>query len=62
MFINLECLVNRYKRDTEMLEKHPEYTKEQREIFIKRIEKHKTDIANYVSSERFGYALKAFNL
>lgn len=54
----LENLVNRLKLDTELLEKHPE----NKELLEKRIKQHKDDIANYVTSERFLYALKVFNL
>lgn len=54
----LENLVNRLKLDKELLEKHPE----NKELLEKRIKQHKDDIANYVTSERFLYALKVFNL
>lgn len=54
----LENLVNRLKLDKELLEKHPE----NKEPLEKRIKRHKDDIANYVTSERFLYALKVFNL
>lgn len=54
----LENLVNRLKLDKELLEKHPD----NKELLEKRIKQHKDDIANYVTSERFLYALKVFNL
>jgi hypothetical protein len=54
----LENLVNRLKLDKELLEKHTE----NKELLEKRIKQHKDDIANYVTSERFLYALKVFNL
>jgi hypothetical protein len=54
----LENLVNRLKLDTELLEKHPE----NKELLEKRIKQHKEDIANYVTSDRFSYALRVFNL
>ena len=54
----LENLVNRLKLDKELLEKHPE----NKELLEKRIKQHKEDITNYVTSERFLYALKVFNL
>jgi len=62
MFVNLETLVYRYKKDMELLNTHPEYTYEQKELLKKRVQKHKDDIAEYVSSNRFSVALKAFNL
>lgn len=54
----LENLVNRLKLDTELLEKHPE----NKELLEKRIKQHKEDITNYVTSDRFSYALRVFNL
>ena len=54
----LENLVYRLKLDTKLLEKHPE----NKELLEMRIKRHKDDIANYVTSERFSYALKTFNL
>ena len=54
----LENLVNRLKLDKELLEKHPE----NKELLEKRIKQHKDDIANYVTTERFLYVLKVFNL
>lgn len=54
----LEDLVNRLKLDKELLEKHPE----NKELLEKRIKQHKEDIANYVTSDRFLYALRVLNL
>ena len=62
MEVNLETLVLRYKYDTELLNSHPEYTKYQKDLLNRRIERWKTDIAEYVSSERFIAALKTFKL
>ena len=58
----LEALVNRYKFDTELLSSHSGFTEEEKELLKRRIERHKTDIAEYVSSERFSAALKTFKL
>lgn len=54
----LENLVNRLKLDKELLEQYPE----DKELLEKRIKQHKEDIANYVTSDRFSYALRVFNL
>ncbi len=54
----LEDLVNRLKLDKELLEKNPE----NKELLEKRIKQHKEDIANYVTSDRFSYALMVLNL
>ncbi len=54
----LENLVNRLKLDKELLEQYPE----DKEPLEKRIKQHKEDIANYVTSDRFSYALRVFNL
>ena len=50
----LENLVNRLKLDKELLEQYPE----DKELLEKRIKQHKEDIANYVTSDRFSYALR----
>lgn len=54
----LKHLVYRYKKDVELLEKHPEY----KEMLERRIERHKQDIVDYVTSESFAPALATFNL
>ena len=54
----LENLVNRLKLDKELLEQYSE----DKELLEKRIKQHKEDIANYVTSDRFSYALRVFNL
>lgn len=54
----LENLVNRLKLDKELLEQYPE----DKEPLEKWIKQHKEDIANYVTSDRFSYALRVFNL
>ena len=54
----LENLVNRLKLDKELPEQYPE----DKELLEKRIKQHKEDIANYVTSDRFSYALRVFNL
>jgi hypothetical protein len=54
----LENLVNRLKLDKELLEQYLE----DKELLEKRIKQHKEDIANYVTSDRFSYALRVFNL
>ena len=54
----LEDLVNWLKLDKELLEKHSE----NKELLEKRIKQHKEDIANYVTSDRFSYALRVLNL
>lgn len=54
----LEDSVNRLKLDKELLEKYPE----NKELLEKRIKQHKEDIANYVISDRFSYALRVLNL
>lgn len=54
----LEDLVNRLKLDKELLEKNPE----NKELLEKWIKQHKEDIANYVTSDRFSYALMVLNL
>lgn len=58
MEVKLRHLVARYKIDKELLEKHPEH----KELLEKRIERHKKDIVEYVTSSKFEYALKSFNL
>jgi len=60
--VTLEMLVKRYTNDTEMLKNHTEYTDQQKEFLRRRIEKHKNDIVEYVTSERFSKALDTFNL
>lgn len=54
----LKNLVARYKMDKSLLERHPE----QKDLLEHRIERHKTDIVNYVSSKRFECALNNLNL
>lgn len=54
----LENYVARYKIDKALLEKHPE----NKELLEKRIERHKQDIVDYVTSERFEIKLKYLNL
>ena len=54
----LKNLVTRYKMDKELLEKHPE----NKDLLERRIERHKNDIVNYVTSERFECALNNLNL
>lgn len=54
----LKNYVARYKLDKELLEKHPE----NRELLERRIERHKQDIVDYVTSKRFETQLEYLNL
>lgn len=54
----LKDYVERYKLDKGLLEKHPE----NRELLKKRIERHKQDIVDYVTSKHFECALNNLNL
>ena len=54
----LRNYVARYKLDKELLEKHPE----QKELLERRIERHKQDIVDYVTSKHFECALNNLNL
>ena len=54
----LKHYVARYKMDKALLEKHPE----NKELLKKRIERHKQDIVDYVTSERFEIQLNYLNL
>lgn len=54
----LKHYVNRYRADKKMLENLPEH----RELLEKRIERHKEDIINYVTSDWFQSVLKNVNL
>lgn len=54
----LKHYVARYKKDKELLEKHPEY----RELLEKRIARHEQDIIAYVTSKGFECALNNLNL
>ena len=55
---SLKHYVARYKLDKKLLEKHPEH----KELLEKRIKRHERDIIEYVTSERFEYALNNLNL
>lgn len=54
----LETFVTRYNKDMKLLESHPE----QKELLERRIERHKQDIIDYVTSKRFESKLKYLNL
>ena len=54
----LETFVARYNKDMELLESHPEH----KELLERRIERHKQDIIDYVTSKRFEPKLKCFHL
>lgn len=54
----LKHYVARYKMDKELLEKHPE----NKELLEERIERHKQNIIDYVTSESFECALNNLNL
>ena len=54
----LKNYVARYKMDKELLEKH----QENRELLEKRIERHKQDIVDYVTSKHFECALNNLSL
>lgn len=54
----LKNYVARYKKDKELLEKHPEH----KELLEKRIARHEKDIVAYVTSKGFEYALNNLNL
>ena len=56
--VTLKKYIARYKIDKKLLEKHPEH----KELLEKRIKRHEQDILAYVTSEKFEYALNAFNL
>lgn len=54
----LETFVTRYNKDMGLLESHPE----QKELLERRIERHKQDIIDYVTSKRFEPKLKCLHL
>lgn len=54
----LKHYVARYKLDKKLLEKYPE----NKELLEKRIERHKQDIVDYVTSKSFECALNNLNL
>ena len=57
----LRNYVKRYKLDKAILEKGG-HSKDAIELLKKRIERHKQDIVDYVTSEHFEYALYNLNL
>lgn len=66
--VRLKNLVYRYTEDVKRLnrfENDPEYQNIHAglgDLLRKRIERHKNDIVNYVTSENFSFSLNAFNL
>lgn len=60
--VDLKALVCRYKIDTRLLNEHPEYTEERKNLLRKRIERHKNDIVDYVTSKSFETVLNNLNL
>lgn len=56
--VTLKNLVERYKRDKEFLQTHPE----NRELLEKRIRRHEMDIAEYVSRDSFKMLLNCYDI
>lgn len=62
---NLNNLVNRYKYDSRLFDNliaKKNHDKYREELLKKRIERHKQQIADYVSNNDFNIYLKLFNL
>lgn len=57
--VSLKQLVCRYKTDVKMLEQY-RADPERRALLERRIEKHKNDIAQYVTSDSFAVALNTY--
>lgn len=57
----LKHYVARYRKDTELLEKHKN-NPENKALLERRIERHKQDIIAYVTSDNFQHVLNSFNL
>ena len=56
--VTLKNLVERYKRDKEFLQTHPE----NRELLEKRIKRHEMDIIEYVSQDSFQTILNRYDI
>ena len=59
--VGLKQLVERHRKDTEMLRKYKD-NPERKELLEARIKKHEKAIIEYVTNNKFQAALNAFNL